>query len=177
MFNKSALRKTIFLLMCTALMVTCIGCAAALDSDSQDPSYSTSAYQIQSGSVTNDAISLSAYQSAQSSTTGVGGVEISQVQDLNSKILTYQAGEVKSVTGTISQDQTVDTVGGDSSATKINQNYVYTGSTDTSPNFTFGQVLEGESAGDISQQQKTFVKIVDQNDKYHYIIHMKQKQS
>jgi hypothetical protein len=45
--NKSALRKTFFLLIGIVLMVTCIGSAAALDS--QDPSYSTSADQILSG--------------------------------------------------------------------------------------------------------------------------------
>lgn len=200
--NKPALRKAIFLLMCTALMVTCIGSAAALDS--QEPSYSTSTTQSQSGIVTNGAISSSESQSAESSTTGVGGVEINQAQDLNLNILQVN-GEVKSTTLTMNQDQTVNTAntGGDTSSTNtysnyntdptltgpgpiitssqgnagIVNNYVYAGSTRTSPTISFSQMQTGESTGDISQSQSASVKVIHQNNKYQVIEHYMQRGS
>ena len=49
--NESAFKKIILLLICTAVMVTCIGSAAALDSGNQQSSALATGTQTQSAGV------------------------------------------------------------------------------------------------------------------------------
>jgi hypothetical protein len=182
--NESAFNKIIFLLICTALMVTCIGSAAA----------SSSATQEQSGqvSVTGGEVDYDLTQE-QSAEVIDGDGEITQAQQ--SSVNVVDNGKVEIVTVRMSESQSVDTastVGStnnkNSKATPIDStnnknskatpksNVVETITTDDSGSIDLTQTQTETSDGDIDQEQTAFLKIISTpNDKVHAIIHLKQK--
>jgi hypothetical protein len=168
--NESALKKFIFLLICAALMVTCIGSAAA----------SSSADQVQSGqlSVTRDEVISN---SNQDQLAAVDNGAIGQTSLNSLKVVTNKKGEVKKVTMKLIEVQNVD-----SSSTVDSTNAIDTSAyqdvnvvkTENGANIDFNQaqMASEQSGGVIKQKQVAVVKVKFKKGDTIVKIKMKQKQ-
>ncbi len=179
--NESAFKKINVLLICAALMVTCIGSAAALSSATQEQSGNLS---VTSG-VSYD---MGQQQSAEVIT---GDGIINQDQQSSEKVFVSPNGEVKIVTAGMSGFQSVDTPStGDSTvdtlATGDSTNgidpsatpktYVDTITPGDSADIHLSQEQTETSEGDIDQEQGAFLKVITTpNDRTIGIMRMQQR--
>jgi hypothetical protein len=133
--NESALRKTVFLLLCTALLTICIDSAAAVDSPDQSSSPLATATQAQGGyiSVNNGAVSygLGQQQSAEISN-GDGTI----TQDTQSYSNVKSNGKVTKITEKQIGIQNVDLASSDGSTNTVPGSTDNTGNTNTAPGST-----------------------------------------
>lgn len=189
--NESAFKKINVLLICAALMVTCIGSAAALSSATQEQSGNLS---VTSG-VSYD---MGQQQSAEVIT---GDGIINQDQQSSENVFVSPNGEVKIVTAGMSgfqsvdtpstgdstvdtlatDDSTVDTLATDDSTNGIDpkatpKTYVDTITPGDSADIHLSQEQTETSEGDIDQDQSAFLKVITTpNDRTIGIMRMQQK--
>jgi hypothetical protein len=163
--NESAFKKINVLLMCTALMMTCIGSVAA-----------SSASESQSGTVivTSDGVSYNMDQQLSAGLTEDG--VIAQAQQSNENVFFTPNGKVQIVTASMSGVQSVDTSSMDKSKNNNPSNEVTHINTKDSGEITLSQERTETSPGDIDQEQSASLRIISTpNDKKHVTLHLKQK--
>jgi hypothetical protein len=182
--NKSALRKTVFLLICTVLMIICIGGAVAVDSSDQSSSPLATAAQVQAGFISANSGDVSyglGQQQYASIINGDGTITQNQVSysnaNLNGPVTAINVKEigVQNVDLASSYGSTDNTVTGsiDNSDPKVKEKFsIPIGGSD---NIAASQFQSELSSGDISQEQIAVLKIKENPNKIKASISLKQK--
>ena len=168
--NGSVLKKIVFLLICAALMTTCMDCVAA----------SSTAGQVQTAqiSVTRDGVS---YDMNQQQAAAVDNGEIEQASMVKQKVVYDKNGNIKKVTLKMRQVQEVDSSSTDDSTNAIDlEAYQYANIATTENGANIGleqaQLASEESGGEIKQKQVTVIKVKFKKDGVKTTVKMKQKQ-
>lgn len=176
--TESAFKKIILLLICTAVMVTCIGSAVASDYEDQSSSPLATGTQEQSGyvSFTGNEVSYNLGQD-QSAAIISGDGKISQTQQSGENVdIKGKNGKVTIVTARASEVQSVDTSSSYDSKNNNPSNEVAHINTKDGGEITLSQEQTEYSDRDINQEQRASLKIISTpNGKVHAKIHLQQK--
>lgn len=166
--------------MCMAVIVACIGSAAASDSGDQSSSPLATGTQTQSASVSLDDNKVSYNLNQEQSAKIISGDgEISAAQQSGVNVEDKGKGKVTIVTARASEVQSADTSSSDSidSSTTRTSNAVKTLSVskDESASIDLTQGPTVESGANIYQKQTAFLKIIDTPHRNIAIVHILQK--